>query len=672
MKNNIEILAPVGSGEMLRAAVLCGADAVYMGGRGFNARRNAENFSENELKKAIKYCHDRGVKVHITLNTLIKEAELSPALDTVYEIYRYGADAVIVQDLGLAAAVSHACPEIEMHASTQLSTGSLEGLRLLHKLGFSRGVLPRELSFKEIADICRSSPVDIEVFVHGAQCMCVSGQCLMSAVLGSRSGNRGLCAQPCRLPFSVKGGTNHDLSLKDLSIISDIPRLADLGVRSFKIEGRMKRPEYVAAAVTACKAAAEGKSTEEITEDLEALFSRSGFTDGYLKNQLGRQMFGFRQKENVESATPELLSKYASLYEKEAPRYPVDFEFTARCGEKARLKAVAKGNSAEVLSESTVEPATGAPLTEEKIRSALSKCGGTPFYLNGFTADIADGLFLPVSALNLMRRQAFEQLYGEEQSREILKILPVSANPSENKRKFICRFDSASQMPDGLENSVCFIPLEEYGKSVYGENVGVELPRGMFGNSERVDALLKNCKAKTALCHTVDGLALALKHGIEPIASPFFNIMNTRSANTAKSLGVKGIIYSFEASLKELSGITEPASGVAVYGRIPLMLTRNCPVKNGMDCKECKRSQSITDRMGVEFPVRCRMGFSEILNSRPLYMADRLSEVPDCDMLYFHFTVETAEEANGVLNAYKLKLKPQGEFTRGLLYRGVE
>ena len=338
-----EILAPAGSFEALKAAVLSGADAVYFGTGNFNARRNADNFDGEGLKKAIDYCHLHNVKCHITLNTLVKDDELDEVISTIKRTCSLGADALILQDLAVAKLVREICPEAQMHASTQLSTGTPEGLKLLKELGFSRAVLPRELSLEQVKKIAENSPLELEAFVHGALCMCVSGQCLLSAMLGSRSGNRGLCAQPCRLPFAAENGTGTDLSLKDLSLIEEINELSSVGVCSFKIEGRMKRPEYVAAAVTACRESLENIYTAERKDELKSLFSRSGFTKGYYENKLGRDMFGTRQKENVTSATAELLKKYERLYEKEKPVHQVDFEFTARLGEKPLLKASAAG-----------------------------------------------------------------------------------------------------------------------------------------------------------------------------------------------------------------------------------------------------------------------------------------------------------------------------------------
>ena len=310
MMNKPEILAPAGSFDSLTAAVRCGADAVYLGGRELNARRNAANFSDEELAQAVEYCHARGVKVYITLNTLVRDDEMETAMNAVRCACDVKADALILQDIGLTSLIRRAAPDMPLHASTQTSVQTLDGIKMLADMGFCRAVLPRELSKKEIEKIAAQSPIELEMFVHGALCMCLSGQCQLSAVLGSRSGNRGLCAQPCRLPFAADGGTGHDLSLKDMSLIEYLPELAQMGVLSFKIEGRMKRPEYVAAAVTACKKSLAGESAAEYEHTLGAIFSRSGFTSGYYNGALGRDMFGVRRKEDV-TAAKDVLSPLA-------------------------------------------------------------------------------------------------------------------------------------------------------------------------------------------------------------------------------------------------------------------------------------------------------------------------------------------------------------------------
>ncbi len=676
MKNRIEILAPVGNEESLKSAVLSGADAIYFGMGNFNARRNAQNFTDGQIKSAIEYCHARGVKVHITLNTLIKDCELTEVYEAIRKIAGFGADAVIVQDLGVAKAVKAICPTLEMHASTQMTVGTLEGLKILKELGFSRAVLPRELSLDEIKYLCKHSPIDLEIFIHGALCMCVSGQCLMSAVLGSRSGNRGLCAQPCRLPFKAEKGTGHDLSLKDLSLIEHIPELSEMGICSFKIEGRMKRPEYVSAAVKACKKAAKGEYNFEAEKDLRDLFSRSGFTDGYFKNQLGRDMFGYREKENVQSATKELLSKYAINYEKEAPRYKVTFTFGGKIGENAFVKAECNGYSASAASEMLCEAPINRPISPDRIKDALSKCGGTQFEAESVEILGEINFSLPVSALNSMRRGVLTMLEAEilNKQERVLFPSPVPTEiPSENRRETYCRFDNAEQIPNGIDADLIFVPLGTSDGIIKTNGYGVELPHGMFGNGERVLKMLSECSADCCLCHTLDAAAIAKKCGKKIVASPSMNIFNSLSMDTAKKLGIHKAIVSNEVTLEKFPKISSSiCKGITVYGRTPLMLTRNCPVKNGKTCSECKRQSEITDRKGISFPVRCFMGYSEILNSRPLYMADRMREIPPCDILFFNFTTESKYEVESILKAYKNEEKPTGEFTRGLLYRGVE
>lgn len=666
----------MGNEEALKSAVLSGADAVYFGMGNFNARRNAQNFTDEQIKNAIEYCHARGVKVHITLNTLIKDCELSEVYEAIRKIADFGADAVIVQDLGVAMAVKTICPDLEMHASTQMTVGTLEGLKVLKELGFSRAVLPRELSLDEIKYLCELSPIDLEVFIHGALCMCVSGQCLMSAVLGSRSGNRGLCAQPCRLPFKAEKGTGHDLSLKDLSLIEHIPELYKMGVCSFKIEGRMKRPEYVSAAVKACKKATKGEYNFEAEKDLHDLFSRSGFTDGYFKAQLGRDMFGYREKENVQSATKELLNKYAINYEKELPRYDISFKFRGKIGEKATLTARYENHIAMVESDVLCEAPINRPIAEDRIVDALKKCGGTQFNATNVEIKGEIDYSLSVSALNQMRRKALtfltQSILGE--SERNINEPPVPSNiKSNDDRMLYLRFDNAEQIPNNIKADLIFVPLGTSNDIIKENGYGVELPHGMFGNGEKVERMLLGSSAEYCLCHTLDSVAIAKKCGKKVVASPSMNIFNSLSMDVAKNLGLHKVIASNEVTLEEFPKISASVpKGITVYGRTPLMLTRNCPIKNGKSCTECKRQSVITDRKGISFPVRCFMGYSEILNSRPLYMADRMREIPPCDILFFNFTTENKYEVDNILRAYRNEEKPTGEFTRGLLYRGVE
>ena len=356
MKKKVEILAPAGSYESVVAAVRCKADAVYMGAKAFNARIKADNFEGDLLKEAVELCHSHRMKVHVTMNTLISDGEISAALDVLKDVCTSGADAVILQDVGFAELVRKACPGLERHASTQMSVQTVAGVKLLEEMGFDRVVLPREMNKAEVKKIKDNTDVEIEMFVHGAHCMSVSGQCYMSSMFGGRSGNRGLCAQPCRLPFAAENGTGFDLSLKDLSLAEKLDEIQTIGVDSVKIEGRMKRPEYVAAAVTAIRQSRDGEDNEEMLRKLRGVFSRSGFTDGYFENQRGREMFGTRQKEDVTAATSGLLKDLARLYEKEQPRLGVDFHLTVIGGEKVSLSASCDGEL--VFVESDIEPDT--------------------------------------------------------------------------------------------------------------------------------------------------------------------------------------------------------------------------------------------------------------------------------------------------------------------------
>ncbi len=672
-----EILAPAGSFNALRAAVLSGADAVYFGTGSFNARRNADNFNSDELKRAIDYCHLHGVKCHITLNTLVLDSELDRFSETVKRVCELNADALILQDLAAARIVRRLCPEIELHASTQMSTGTLEGLKLLEQLGFSRAVLPRELSKREILYLCEHSPIDLECFVHGALCMCVSGQCLLSSMLGSRSGNRGLCAQPCRLPFKAENGTGHDLSLKDLSIIESIGFLSRAGVSSFKIEGRMKRPEYVSAAVTACRESLEGTYSEQRKHELKSLFSRSGFTDGYFEGKLSREMFGIRERENVVSASSELLKKYEKNYEKEIAVHGVSFRLSAQEGKAPVLTASTAGHCVTAEGTEPAQRALNKALSVKDAVSQLSKCGGTVFYPEEIECNIKGELFVPMSTLNSLRRNALslleEKIIGEKRRlNEYVEEIP-EAIPVPGRAELYSVFDSVAQIPDAADCGRIFLPLDTPDKALEEYNAGVVVPRGLLFNSDEVYERLASVGAEYALCNTLDAVSLAKKAGKKIIGGPFLNIFNSLSLDEIGKLGAEQVTLSYELTAEQIKKMTKSVkTGCVLYGRTPLMITANCPVKNGKNCAECKRSCSLTDRKGIEFPIRCTNGFSELFNSRPTYMLDKADAF---GRLHFHmlvFTTETARQVSNIINAYYAAEKPDAEFTRGLYFRGVE
>lgn len=679
-----EILAPAGSFDSLIAAVRCGADAVYLGGRELNARRNAANFSDEELFRAIEYCHAHGVKVYITLNTLVRDDEMNTALNAVRCACEAKADAFILQDIGLAAMVAKAAPDMPRHASTQMSVQTLDGIKMLADMGFCRAVLPRELSRKEIEKIAAGSPIELEMFVHGALCMCLSGQCQLSAVLGSRSGNRGLCAQPCRLPFSAANGTGHDLSLKDISLIEHLRELSDMGVMSFKIEGRMKRPEYVAAAVTACKKSLAGESPAEYERTLEAIFSRSGFTDGYYDGKLGRDMFGIRRKEDV-TAAKEVLSPLAALYDGEKPLIKVDMSLSAHEGERVGLAVKGAGKSVFVESEKEVERAQNRAVGSDEIEARLRKCGSTQFYAEDIEVDSGDNIFLSAAEINSLRRSALSELEKKIAER---KEIPFTEQSVEIKRRraqnrgFVIRVRRSEQIPENLQNvRRVILPLGVTAKTVEllkekKIQPAVEVPAAIFGGDEAVyNALLsarKNGISLAAVC-SLDGAAIAKKAGLKLCALPGTNIFNTFSLDEFAALGFTDAVLSTELKLTQCAALGgKLPRGVFAYGRLPLMHTRNCPVKNGTSCAECQKHGKLTDRMGVTFPVECTPFASTLLNSVPVVESDKGEQFAFADFSLLWFTTETKAECERVLDSYRKGLAPEGEFTRGLLYRGVE
>lgn len=672
-----EILAPAGSPQALIAAVRSGADAVYLGIKGLNARRSAENFDDDQLKEAVAYCHKHNVKVHLTLNTLVSDGEFEKAQEAVRLACESGVDAIIVQDIGLAELIHRNAPEMPLHASTQMSVQTAAGLKRLKKLGFTRAVLPRELSKEEIKKLCENSPIELECFVHGALCMCVSGQCLFSAVLGSRSGNRGACAQPCRLPFGVENGTGHDLSLKDLSLIDYIAEMAEMGVCSFKIEGRMKRPEYVAAAVKACRNSVDGVADNALRDDLRSVFSRSGFTDGYYRNKLGYDMFGIRRKDDVTAASG-VLKKLEKLYEKEKADTVVDFAFTALKDEPISLAA--RAGTKNVFAEGDIpQLAMNKATTAEAVYNQLSKVGGTRFVCGDIDIELDDGLFIPVSELNRLRREVIEKL--DEDKAQVKSFTPefIKIQPHvPGKKRLICRFADIDNIPENWDYiEQVIVPLGDERKVKKSLRVSVEVPRGIFSDDEKILEKLKNAKEfgiTEAWAGTLDGIALIQKAGLKPNAFIGSNVFNSLSVKTLENMGVNRILLSPELTLAQAQAIGGDAPrGVFAYGRLPLMLTRNCPQKNGKSCTECRRSGKLTDRRGIDFPIDCRSGCSEILNSVPVYMADRLSEIRNMDFMLLYFTDENKEKTSLVIHDYiKGSKKPHGEFTRGLLYRGVE
>ncbi|MFT8888711.1 MAG: U32 family peptidase [Ethanoligenens sp.] len=695
--NRPEVLAPAGSWETLRAAAFAGADAVYFGGQSFNARRNATNFDDAALEEAIGWLHARRVKAYITFNTILFENEWKDALAFLERLCRMEPDALIVQDIGALRLAHMAAPGLHLHASTQMAVHNVEGVRALAKMGVSRVVLARELSAHEINEITgalrqNEGPCtpEVEVFVHGALCMSVSGQCYFSAMLGGRSSNRGLCAQVCRLPFSVPGGTGHDLSLKDLSLIREISQLAQMGVASLKIEGRMKRPEYVTAAVRAYAAAVRNKPVdEEQLKELRALFSRAGFTQGYFDGRRGRSMFGIRSHEDVLDSQKAIA--HLRVETVETRRIPVDFKITIQAGTPTVLEASDEDGHITESIGPCPEVAVSHALDNLTVEEKLDKTGGTPFFVRQMQVQLDDGLSLPVRELNALRRHALEQLLAlRTQPHSIAFAMPVlsTKRPEAVEKQTRVRLFSAGQLgaADFTGIDRIYLPANVYAHAPAllqqaannGLPLGIELPRAFFGSAKALAPALRGAQelgVTHALCGNIGAFPAAQDAGFTIHGDYSLNCVNSASLDAYIEAGAVDCILSFEASLRQISRIAGACTGLLAYGRLPLMLTRNCPLQNGQHCIGHACGGSLTDRKNCHFPVVCGAAGDcvEILNDRPLWMCDQQEALwnTGVSFLQLYFTTETPQEVAAALRSFRRGSAPSGAFTRGLYKRGV-
>ena len=689
--SKIEILAPVGNEEMLRAAVFSGADAVYLGFSGFNARTSANNFDADTLKDAVRFCHARGVAVHVALNTTVYGGEL-PALEAaIRAVAASGADAVICQDLAVATLIGRIAPQLPRHGSTQMSVHSLQGALELKELGFTRVVLARELSLPEVEHITKHCGIETECFVHGALCMCVSGQCYMSAFLGGRSGNRGSCAGPCRLPFEAnalpegKPGRLHHLSLKDNSVIDKLDQLQALGVASAKIEGRLRTPEYVAAAVSACLAGREGRAYDR--DLLKNAFSRSGFTSGYLDGKIDGTMFGVRSEADAEQ-TKKTLPMLRELYRRERSRVPVKMKLEIEEGGEKLTVMDADGNKAFAYGDAEPQPARTDPT--ESLHRSLAKTGGTPFAASAedITVEMDGGpWFVPGSAVNELRREALDALLKK---REVLRpwpttdehvpALPLRTLPS--RRTLRARFENWEQVPeralDGIEYLILPIAQADRVPREWRAKTLLELPRVMFGRLEEDTARHIAATQDAGFAgYEVSNIAhLRLCRGLPMSGSFGLNITNQLAAQFYADNGLGSMLILPEVKDGDISTIAPThdgrpvPTGVLVYGHMPLMVTRACPLQNIHDCAHCDKTGVLTDRKAKKFPVRCGLGVRTIYNPVPIYMGDKPGALT-VDYGVAYFTLESREEAAQILDMIRAHAPFEGDFTRGLYFKGT-
>ena len=689
--SKIEILAPVGNEEMLRAAVFSGADAVYLGFSGFNARTSANNFNADTLKDAVAFCHARGVAVHVALNTTVYGGELPALEQAIRAVAASGADAVICQDLAVATLIGKIAPQLPRHGSTQMSVHSLQGALELKELGFTRVVLARELSMPEVEHITKHCGIETECFVHGALCMCVSGQCYMSAFLGGRSGNRGSCAGPCRLPFEAnalpegKPGRLHHLSLKDNSVIDKLDKLQALGVASAKIEGRLRTPEYVAAAVSACLAGREGRAYDR--DLLKNAFSRSGFTSGYLDGKIDGTMFGVRSEADAEQ-TKKTLPMLRELYRRERSRVPVKMKLEIEEGGEKLTVTDADGSKAFAYGDAEPQPARTDPT--ESLHRSLAKTGGTPFAVEDqdITVEMDGGpWFIPGGAVNELRREALDALLKK---REVLRpwpttdehvpALPLRTLPS--RRTLRARFENWEQVPeralDGIEYLILPIVQADRVPREWRAKTLLELPRVMFGKLEEDTARRIAATQDAGFAgYEVSNIAhLRLCRGLPMSGSFGLNITNQLAAQFYADNGLSSMLILPEVKDSDISTIAPTRNGrpvptgVLVYGHMPLMITRACPLQNIHDCAHCDKTGVLTDRKAKKFPVRCGLGVRTIYNPVPIYMGDKPGALT-VDYGVAYFTLESREEAAKILEMIRTHAPFEGDFTRGLYFKGT-
>ena len=684
-----EILAPVGSEEMLRAAVFSGADAVYLGFSGFNARTGAGNFDADSLKEAVRFCHARGVAVHVALNTTVYGTELSALEQAIRAVAASGADAVICQDLAVATLIGKIAPQLPRHGSTQMSVHTLQGALELKELGFTRVVLARELSLPEVEHITKHCGIETECFIHGALCMSVSGQCYMSAFLGGRSGNRGSCAGPCRLPFEAnalpegKPGRLHHLSLKDNSAIDKLDKLQALGVASAKIEGRLRTPEYVAAAVSACLAGREGRAYDR--DLLKNAFSRSGFTSGYLDGKIDGTMFGVRSEADAE-LTKKTLPMLRELYRRERSRVPVQMKLEIEEGGEKLTVTDADGNKAFAYGDAEPQPARTDPT--ESLNRSLAKTGGTPFTAEKITVEMDGGpWFIPGSAVNELRREALDALLKKREvlrpwstTEEHVAALPQRTLPP--RRTLRARFERWDQVPeralDGVEYLILPIAQADRVSREWRAKTLLELPRVMFGALEQDTARRIAATQDAGFAgYEVSNIAhLRLCRGLPMTGGFGLNITNNVAAQFYAEQGVFSLLILPEVKDSDIASIAPACNGkpvptgVMIYGHMPLMLTRACPLQNIHDCAHCDKTGVLTDRKAKKFPVRCGLGVRTIYNPVPIYMGDKPGALA-VDYGVAYFTLESREEAAQILEMIRTHAPFEGEFTRGLYFKGT-
>ena len=677
MKHNKlpELLSPAGSLQAFEAAIDGGADAIYVGGASFNARANAKNFSDGELREAVKLAHLYGVKVYQTVNIMIHGKETAELLRAAEKSCEAGVDAFIVSDLGAARLIHAHLPEMSLHGSTQMSVHNAAGAKLLADYGFSRIVPARELSKGDIQTLVDENPLEVEIFIHGAMCVSHSGQCLFSSLVGGRSGNRGLCAQPCRLPYACgegRVGDKYPLSLKDMSLANHVREIIDSGVSSLKIEGRMKSPEYVRGVTKIWRELLdEGRdATADDVRRLAEIFSRGGFSDGYYTETVGRKMLGVRSDEDKQA------SREGEKFNKIERKLPVSMSVSLEAGTPSRLKIGCNGKQADVEGEIPQE-AINAPIDARTVQKCMAKLGDSAFTLDHIEIDLGNNIMMPISQLNALRRAGVSAL-EEEMSRissQKVEEVDISLPKGEAKTRRVGRFSSSAQISESAREyfDLIFLPLDGFDTSADG----FVMPPVIFDSErERAERLISAAVERGAKYAIVTNLGQ-----IEPlrrlapdailIADFRFNTGNSYSVGFFEDLGFESIVLSSELTLPQIRDI-KGAKAVVTYGRIPLMTLEKCVIKelygDKRGCEVCARGKAeMKDRRGVVFPVAREFPHRNIvLNSLPTQMSDREAELLAAGVTdrHFLFTTESPREVARVIEDYKYHRTPAEKVRR--------
>jgi len=692
----LELLAPAGSMEALRAAVQNGANAVYLGCGQFNARQSAKNFTPQALTEAVKYCHIRGVAVHLTLNTLVSDKELQEATALIRHAAVSGVDAFIVQDLGIISLCKQIAPQIPIHGSTQMTVHSLSGVQLCAGWGLSRVVLSRELSREEIQYICANSPIEIEVFGHGALCMSYSGQCYLSAAIGGRSGNRGRCAQPCRQSYGYSRWQNKNpLSLKDNCLVRYVRELQAMGVSSLKLEGRMKRPEYVATVTRVYREALDsGKVTQDMMDVLHTAFNRQGFTDGYYNGKTGSHMFGVREETQEDG---KWLQQARQSYEAaENPLVPIVFHAVVRT-ESSSLSVIDPDGRVCTVSGPVPELARVSELTKDALSARLRKTGGTHYFCREVRADIYPGLTLSAAAINAMRRDVLNLLTAQRARRDAPRLgrpQKIPSVPGPRKApELTVQVTSREQITEKLLKmapQVLYVPLHVLAQDLHlcqnltrKNHICAVLPRIVHDADmtklRRELTQVKDCGVREVLVGNLGLLPVVRDLRLQARGDFGLNIYNSLSVQAAKNMELHSVCLSFEMTFPQIRDVSKAVPcEILIYGRLPLMITENCLFKGRTGQCSCHLGPTkLTDQTGADFPVikdgdSCR---SVLLNGKKLNLLDRQDALSRLGLWAnrLYFTTENPKEVDQTLTAWQTAAPfDPGACTRGLYLRGLD